>query len=753
MDLLGENLPPRVRVLIDSGQDLALDYAVDANVEVEAGQRVRVPLRGRSVTGTILQVLEQNQGEAVKGLKKVEKIWPREQGMTPGLIRLAQWLSQYYLCPLDVVLKAILPGGLREGANSLQRKAVQLSSLPQETILDENGVPQSLHRAKRQQALWLYLQQENKAVLLLQLEKKGWNRAVVEGLVKKGLATVVTVELERNPWEQEELVASQKLSLSEEQAEALQVLTEEMKQAKPKPLLLFGVTGSGKTEVFLQATEQVISQGKQVLVLVPEIALTPQTIRRFKSRFLAQAKRVAVLHSHLSSGERDDQWRRIRKGEADIVIGARSAVFAPLQRLGLIVVDEEHEASYKQDKNPRYQGRDVAVMRGHIEDCAVLLSSATPSVESWANVQAEKYRMAEMKKRVDGQNLPLVRVLDMKQEQQRLEHKQIPIFSEPLRQALGTCFEKGQQAILFLNRRGYSRAIECKECREVVLCRHCELAMTYHRSEQVLICHLCGYRSLVPKSCESCGSKEMAQVGFGTQHVEEVFAKIFPHISAARIDTDTITKKNALQELLHNFQTGKHQVLIGTQMIAKGLHVPNLTLVGVLNADIGLHAPDFRASERVFQLLVQVSGRAGRGEEEGEVVVQSYIPHNAAIQFARQHDVEGCMEDLLHWRKMVKHPPFSRLVLLSTRSPKQDLGLFALENLVKRLKKLLPNSVELGEPAPSPMSKAQDLYRAQVLLRAPNVQAYQQPLSQAITATPMPHDVQLIVDVDPYYFG
>ena len=517
------------------------------------------------------------------------------------------------------------------------------------------------------------------------------------------------------------------------------------------PFLLLGVTGSGKTEVYLQAAAATLKLGKTVLVLVPEIALTPQTVRRFKARFSQLNDQVAVLHSNLSQGERFDEWHRIRKGIARIVIGARSAVFAPLPELGLIIVDEEHENTYKQDQIPRYHGRDVAVLRAHLEGATIVLGSATPSLESFQNCLDGKYQLLRLTKRADHHSLPLIRVVDMRNEGKKTKANDT-FLSERLRISIERKIANNEQVILFLNRRGFARSLQCPSCGHVCECPHCSVALTYHRTDDRLLCHICGHQAIVPRKCPECRDNGIFLQGFGTQKVEDVLKKVFPTARIARIDADAMRKKNALRDLLNAFQAKKIDILIGTQMIAKGLHFPNVTLVGILNADIGLHVPDFRAGERVFQLLTQVAGRAGRGELEGEVIVQTFTPHSPSIQFARHHDFDGFAEQELEMRKQFHFPPFTRCAVLTSRSTHERLAEFTLETLHRRLKEDLPKSILLGDPLPSPLVRSHGQFRFQLMLRAASARTLATHVQSALKKTTLPEEVTVVFDMDAWSF-
>ena len=560
--------------------------------------------------------------------------------------------------------------------------------------------------------------------------------------------------------------------------------------------LLHGVTGSGKTEVYLQALAHALEKGQGAIVLVPEISLTPQTVERFKARFSSGKLQtlVAVLHSHLSAGERHDEWHKIRQGRARIVIGARSAIFAPVEPLGLIIVDEEHEHSYKQEEAPRYHARDVAIMRGRMENAVVVLGSATPSLESYYNCKRGKYTLLELPERVDNQKMPHVRVVDMRQAASRQRGKEgIPIFSPQLKEAIAQRLEKHEQTILFLNRRGYSTSLQCPKCGYVAQCPNCSLALTFHRQEQKLCCHICGHVGRVPSVCpnEKCKNPAIRFAGTGTQRVEETLAKLFPHARVKRMDADTMKRKDDYRKVLGGFRAGKTDILVGTQMIAKGLHFPNVTLVGIIYADLALHRPDFRAGERTFQLLTQVAGRAGRGDVEGEVFVQAFAPFHPAIQYARRHDFTGFYEQEIEFREQLKYPPVSRVALLTLKGRNEDKVKFSADHLKRELEKNLGSAPASGAvvsaladdadlfdegvkqdtrgacaprknlfrdliiagPAPAPLLRAETFYRYQIMLRTRVMSKLSQTLAKIIETLALPDDVTLTVDIDPVNLG
>ncbi|MEO6034861.1 MAG: primosomal protein N', partial [Verrucomicrobiota bacterium] len=457
----------------------------------------------------------------------------------------------------------------------------------------------------------------------------------------------------------------------------------------PRTFLLHGVTGSGKTEVYLQAIAHALEKGNGAIVLVPEISLTPQTVERFKARFSSGPLKtlVAVLHSHLSGGERHDEWHKIRQGRARIVIGARSAVFAPVDPLGLIIVDEEHENSYKQEESPRYHARDVAVVRGQMENAVVVLGTATPSLESFYNVTKGKYALLELLQRADDKKMPVVRVIDMRQVARKEKAPQI--FSHQLKEAITQRLEKKEQTILFLNRRGFATSMQCPLCGYIAECPNCSVSLTYHRAAEKLACHICGHEQKAPTICPEpkCRNPQIRFSGMGTEKVENTLAKLFPHAKIKRMDSDTLKRKEDYRNILGDFKRGKIDIFVGTQMIAKGLHFPNVTLVGIIYADLSLHVPDFRAGERTFQLLTQVSGRAGRGDIEGEVFVQAFTPFHPAIQFARRHDFAGFYEQEIEFREQLKYPPLSRVALLTIKGRNEEKVNLSAVHLKQELEK------------------------------------------------------------------
>jgi primosomal protein N' (replication factor Y) len=736
------------RVLIDGPSELVFDYAVPAGFDVRAGCRVRVPLRRKSATGTVLAMTPMPE-QADFALREIESLIDPEPLITAVLLRAGEWIADYYACGIETVIRSLLPESVRQEDNSAKtRRVAVLDAAPAAEVMDKLA-----RRAPRQHAILVLLAHAPEMRLPVADLGDG-SAAALKSMEKAGLLRLVAEEVRRDPEADanEEVVESAPLALNEAQQQALEAIVSRIGQPAPRPVLLLGVTGSGKTEVYLQAARHVLDMGKTVLVLVPEISLTPQTVRRFKARFAAMKDQVAVLHSHLSQGERFDEWHRIRKGLARIVIGARSAVFAPLPDLGLVIVDEEHENTYKQESVPRYHGRDVAVLRAAFEGCAIVLGSATPSLESWHNSQTGKYDVLRLDQRADGQKMPLVRVVDMRQE--AAKHKGGPaVLSEKLRVALEKRLETGEQSILFLNRRGFARSLQCPACGHVCQCPHCSVALTYHRTDERLVCHVCGHQSIVPRKCPVCKDPAIIMQGYGTQKVEEIMAKVLPAAKIARIDADAMRRKHALRDTLSAFKSRKIDILIGTQMIAKGLHFPNVTLVGILNADLSLHVPDFRAGERTFQLITQVAGRAGRGDIEGEVIVQTFTPHSPSIQYARRHDFDGYAEQEMEFRRQFAFPPYGHCAVLTARSNHERRAEFTLQTLHLRLAEDLPDGILLGEPLPSPLVKAHGQFRFQITLRSQRARPLTRHVQAVLARTTLPEDVTVVFDMDAMNFS
>jgi len=740
--------PSYVRVIIDRAIRRELDYAVPEGLlnRVGVGSRVRVPFREKSALATVVAVTEQSEA---KGIRLIEAVVGEAPILSEQLLELGRWIGAYYCCPIETVMRSLLPQVIRRAEIGWKK---QLFVQPGRKI-DNEALEKLRKRAPRQAELLeaiLRLEAPIRASQLLR--QTSLDNQTLRALVKRGLVELREEAIVRDPHADEQFIATSNLILNQEQTHALKEIALALDSPeKARPFLLHGVTGSGKTEIYLQAIRAALERGHTAIVLVPEISLTPQTVERFKGRFADMQDAVAVLHSHLSEGERHDEWHKIHSGRARIVIGARSAVFAPLKDLGLIVVDEEHETTYKQEEAPRYHARDVAIVRAKIEKCVAVLGSATPSLESYHNAVIGKYRLVTLTQRIDEKQMPLMRIVDLRQE--RRKEKAATILSEKLRAAIGDRMEKREQTILFLNRRGFSTSLLCSNCGEARNCPNCSVALTFHRHPAVpgrLSCHLCGHTAAVPKKCPACGKDALIYAGFGTEKVEATVSQIFPKAAVSRMDADSMTRKEAYRETLRNFRTGNIDILVGTQMIAKGLHFPNVTLVGIINADLALHLPDFRAGERTFQLLTQVAGRAGRGETSGEVFVQTYTPFSPSIQFARHHDFAGYFQQELEFRERCDFPPFKHAILITARSAHEGRAKLSAETLRRRLKEALPEEFILGDATPAPLEKLQGQFRFHILIRGEAIMRLSRLVRETLDKLPFPEDVTVTVDVDPY---
>ena len=660
--------------------------------------------------------LIQKQGKV--DLRKLEKALGKRRAkiISQQLTRRGLVVRSYELEPVRVRPKKEGHLGLVLKADEARRQAARLL---------KKG-------ALRQAALLDFLAQQPKPVPLPEARQSvKCDKAVVNALVSKGLVTLEYIEVRREPISYRGIRPSPPLKPTTAQKKALEAITSALNETakggtSPPVFLLHGVTGSGKTEIYLQALAQAVRLGKRAIVLVPEIALTLQTIERFASRF---PRRVAVLHSQLSLGEQFDEWRQIKKGQFDVVIGPRSAVFAPQPDLGLIVIDEEHEWTYKQqDKSPRYHARDVALKLAELSRAVVILGSATPDVESYYHTRQGDYQMLSLPQRLtprEGSALPEVDLVDLREE---LKAGNRSIFSRPLRQAIDSALANREQVILFFNRRGGATFIQCRHCGLVLRCRRCEVALSYHPAEDGLVCHQCNYRTLVPQTCPRCSSRRIKFLGLGTQRLEQEAGYAFPEARLLRWDSDATRKKHAHQQILDRFRSHQADILIGTQMVAKGLDLPRVTLVGVVSADTALNLPDFRAGERTFQLLCQVAGRAGRGAPGGRAIIQSYWPKHYAIQAAIRHDYAAFYEQEIGYRRQLRNPPFSRLVRLIFSHPNDTL----CQQEAERMKRLLiaqrdaqgVAGLSLIGPAPAFIHRLRGRFRWQLIIRGSEPSAF-----------------------------
>lgn len=705
--------------VVHTNVDRPFSYLIPEGMAVEQGSRVSVPLGKRRVDGFVVSLLEEDQLPAdvpLQKLRPIAAVLDDYPALLPQLLTLARQLAEENHCPLSETLRLMLPAAMRTGRIQ-QKKELCAVLCPG---VDAEKEADALRRAPKR-AMVLRLLKDGQPHGVGQLAQLVSNpRDALKALGEQGLVTLTEREVFRAPDTELEPARTVAPPLTDDQREALDSMIPSLEKGQGA-FLLHGVTGSGKTEVYLAMVQRTLEIGKGAIILVPEIALTPQMVRWFHSRF---GENTAVLHSRLTDGQRYDEWRRIRSGQARVVVGARSAIFAPVDKLGLIVIDEEHEQTYLSDKHPRYDARRVAKQRCENEGATLILSSATPSILSFAMARRGDYTLVEMPRRVGDRPLPQVTVVDMRKE---LEAGNRSIFSALLIQKLKECLDSGHQAMLFLNRRGYNTFVSCRNCGYVVKCEQCDLSMTLHRESPddpgQLRCHLCGAVKPPPTVCPECGSKYIRYFGSGTQRVEEEMHKLFPTVKTVRMDIDTTRGRDAHARLLDEFGKGRAQVLIGTQMIAKGLDFPKVTLVGVVAADMTLNLPDYRSAERTFQLITQVAGRAGRAQEPGEVIVQSYKPDDPCIQAAAKQDYRAFFEMEFSRRRAGLYPPFTMLCRLLVESPDEaeakdtserlydTLQTYLLSHPVQKKKTLMIRADE------APVKRIRGQYRYHVLLK------------------------------------
>ncbi len=621
------------------------------------------------------------------------------------------------------------------------KKELYIETVTDSVTIKEEIVRLYAKRAIRQASVLEFLLQSRSVKLSEARKKTGCQSETIKTLADKGYIVIKERDIKRQPVSYENIKLSSPLTLSVQQKAAFTEIKKSLEKNKPDVFLLHGVTGSGKTEIYLQALTEAVKQGKRGIVLVPEIALTPQTLDRFASRF---PHRVAIIHSRLSLGEQFDQWHQIQNGEFDVVIGPRSAIFAPQPNLGLIVIDEEHEWTYKQDNSPRYHTRDVALKIAELNNTAVILGSATPDVTSYYFSQRGDYRLLEMPLRVtpnEGAPLPKVEIVDLREE---LKTGNTGIFSRLLKSEINKALSKKEQIILFFNRRGTSTFVQCRDCGKVLQCPKCYVSLNYHSDDNRLVCHQCNYKKQVPKTCPQCHSRRIKYLGLGTQKLEQETALAFPSAKLLRWDSDSTKGKNSHREILDTFSQNKADILIGTQMVAKGLDIPNVTLVGVVIADTGLNLPDFRAGERTFQLISQVAGRAGRGLAEGKVIIQTYLPQHYAIQATVNHDYSCFYKQEIEYRKQLNNPPFSRIIRMTYIHANDALCLNEAERMSKQLAFEIESAgiygISILGPSPAFIQRLRGRYRWQIILRGANP-------GELLSKISIPQG--WIIDVDP----
>lgn len=811
--------PPCIaKVIVELPLEEPLDYRIPTALQghCAVGQRVMAPVGQRELLGYIVALAAYS---TVSDLKPLSEVLDDTPVVSADLLRLTKWVADYYLCPWGQVLKAAIPEGFRErsttvydltpearqasawptgrggevlhflerqgalrrqdlakavGADNLagllrrlqeqglvgqsrQRRApkVRERTTSRVRLLTAPDAARSLaeqirHRAPKQAQVLDFLLAQPCELKELRRQVAG-APAAVKRLQQQGVVEVFQVEDLRRVTPPPSDQSAAAPVLNDAQQHALEQIEAKLTAPDGTPVLLHGITGSGKTEIYMRAIATALRQGKSALVLVPEIALTGQLVQRFAARFASQ---LGVLHSGLSGGERFDEWRRLARGDARIAIGTRSAVFAPLQHLGLIVVDEEHDTSYKQEEAPRYHARDVAIVRAQQSQAVAVMGSATPAVESFHNAQRGKYQLLSLPHRIDDRPLPAITLVDQRVRTAPNER----IVSEPLREAVAACLERREQCLILINRRGFAAYLQCRDCGVVPYCEHCSVALTYHRGSHRLRCHYCGFNQQVPSLCTACESASLRPHGLGTQQVESVLSALFPEARLARMDRDTTRAKAAHQRILRALGNGDIDILVGTQMIAKGHDYPNITLVGVVSADASLSMPDFRAPERLFQLLTQVAGRAGRGQRPGRVLMQTYRPEHYSMAFAYGHDFSGFFQHEMARRQPVLYPPFSRLARLVVESPKAEQTEATSQRIGEMLQQQIPSrsDVTILGPAEAPIAKLHDRHRWHLLVKSASSKALHQCLAAGLAEArrhkSFPRLTRVSVDIDPVSF-
>lgn len=773
---------------------------------VEKGMRVIVPFGPRKTSGIIIDITEESDHKRLKPIIEILDITPV---LTEELLQVGLWLAEETLSFYITAFQAMLPQ-LLKSTYDREIELLDEGKLPEELSFlfkDQNPVAYDLLEKHQISYLQLRTAINNKAVKINYIVKsriskkyeteihpkinqaameeernhlrknaiRQWEilsyfiknpkpvlqdtlfkdlegktsslRSSLRTLADKGIIELKKREVYRDPYANQSFKKTQAFQLTKEQGKAIQPILRSIHDEYHEVFLLHGVTGSGKTEIYLQAIDLVIQKGKEAIVLVPEISLTPQMVKRFKERFGSD---VAVLHSGLSAGEKYDEWRKIHQKEVKVVVGARSAIFAPFDNLGIIIIDEEHETTYKQEEQPRYHARDVAIYRAKHYKCPVVLGSATPTLESYARAKKDVYKLLTLKERTNKKPLPEVEIVDMRKE---LHAGNRSMFSRKLTRGIIDRMDKGEQVVLLLNRRGFSTFIMCRDCGYVDQCPNCDIALTYHKQMNQLKCHYCSFEKRAIHLCPKCSSKNMQGFGTGTQRVEEDLYKHIPGVKVIRMDVDTTQRKGAHERLLNKFENKEAHILLGTQMIAKGLDFPNVTLVGVLAADSMLHLPDFRSSEKNFQLITQVSGRAGRHDLAGEVIVQTYTPEHYSIQLASSYDFEQFYQQEMHIRRSFRYPPYVFLTLLTVSHKSLSKTIQTSQQIVRHIKRNLSSDAIVLGPSPSPIEKIKNRYRYQCMIKyrkEANLHITINRILDQFTKEMERDGLQIIVDMQPY---
>ena len=706
-------------IIIDSNVktlNKTFDYNIPKEMEenISIGSRVLIPFgKSKRLEEGFVTNIKESTEYAVKDIAKIEL-----QSLSTEKILLSKWMAKKYFSNVSECMNLMLKPGTttKNFANRTKDKTAIFVSLALEKEKVQEYIVNNKIKSEKQKRILEYLIENEKIIQPELIENTETSRAIIKTLEKNGLIKLQEEKVIRNPLKNKNIKQKDKLKFTEEQEIAYKKVEDSIKKQEYKQYLLYGVTGSGKTEIYLQLIEKVINEGKSAIMLVPEISLTPQMINRFIERFGKDI--IAVLHSKLSVGERHDSWERIEEGEARIIIGARSAIFAPVCNLGIIIIDEEHDPSYKSEMAPRYNAKEVANQIAEYNSIPLLLGSATPDIVTFYKAQNEDIELLTLSKRANNSSLPNIQLVDLKQE---LANGNRTMISVKLYKLIQENLKNKKQTILFLNRRGFSTFIMCRDCGYVAKCKNCNISLTYHKKEEKLKCHYCGYEEGIHKICPECGSKKIKYFGTGTQKLELEINKIFPNASTIRMDIDTVKKKNSHEEILERFNKEQIDILIGTQMIVKGHHFPNVTLVGVVSADGSLNIDDYRASERTFDLLVQVAGRAGRERQQGNVIVQTYNPDNYSIQYAKKQNYDDFYNIEIKLRNQLRYPPFCDIIMFGISGEMEEVVSKTANKLYKELKESIEQEeliANILKPLPAPIDKIKNRYRWRIIIKA-----------------------------------
>lgn len=715
--------------------DRPFTYKIPVELEekVQVGQIVKVPfgMGNKTSEGFVLSIKEENEVNISFRVKKISSIITNEPIINEDEIKLINFLREKYLCKYIDAFRLLIPVGIMKGAKSKRKKVIVFKSDDLSCIQKHEGYVDIINFLRENSGKYT----KSELINVNSISQYKLNKLIEKGLLVVEEETVFRYNNRTyNIDYEKELTYEQKYVL------------DEYNNSDNNLFLLKGVTGSGKTEVYMRMVEDVLEKNQSAIVLVPEISLTPQMIERFKGRF---GRNVALFHSKLSDGERFDEWFRVKEGKAKLVVGARSAIFLPVKNLGLIIIDEEHENTYKSDQNPKYQTKEVAEFLSEQKGCRVVLGSATPTIETYYRALTGDLKLLELNSRVDGKAMPPMKIVDMRNE---LRSGNISLFSRELFRDMQEKFSKGEQIILFLNRRGFSTFVSCRSCGYVFKCEECDISMTYHRSG-LLVCHYCGKTKRSPEKCPKCDSKYVKFFGAGTQRVEEEVKKYFKNARVLRMDVDTTRGKDSYENIYSSFKEGKADILIGTQMISKGLDFKNVTLVGVLAADMSINIPDYRAAERTFQIITQVAGRAGRGEKQGKVVIQTYTPEHYSLEYAVNYDYEGFYEKEFTVRALMKYPPFGKILLINGISKKEELLKNFMHKIFNVIKPLAEKELDVDVLGPIPclVSKVKENYRWQIVMKGEFESEFAKKIKELLydENKNVYNDIRISMDINP----